>query len=297
MKNKLLIVSAFLFGTILSFSQTYNYSISQVSVNGSTEVYEILIYADIASSSDIEVNGMQVNVSLEPGEFTNLMLLADGDVYGNFNSYSPQGIFTAAAVNGAFNPAIPSDKDIFNIIFTLDIITPPESQHQAGNFQMVRFSLDRVSGTSLPEISFTGDDSVSPALPSEQSIINLNNATGATFVNEFVVDPDGFTNPAPEIDAFDPNLVILSNNDFSIEGLTFRAHPNPTSDFIYVNNPASFEIEYSIVDLNGRIVQEEGVLAPNVETKIDVTSFNSGIYFINLNPDQNNKQSIKIIRN
>ena len=86
MKNKLLIVSAFLFGTILSFSQTYNYSISQVSVNGSTEVYEILIYADIASSSDIEVNGMQVNVSLEPGEFTNLMLLADGDVYGNFNS-------------------------------------------------------------------------------------------------------------------------------------------------------------------------------------------------------------------
>ncbi len=81
------------------------------------------------------------------------------------------------------------------------------------------------------------------------------------------------------------NVVVstaLSVNEFEKFGLI--SYPNPVLDYITIQNPENIVINsYSVVDLNGRILQNNALLN---DTIIDLTSLPKGIYFIQLNTEK-----------
>lgn len=71
-----------------------------------------------------------------------------------------------------------------------------------------------------------------------------------------------------------------------------KVYPNPATDFINVQ--VSQESIYQLIDFNGKIVQQGKLL--ELENRIDVSSKQAGVYFLNITDLQKNeKQSVKII--
>lgn len=65
----------------------------------------------------------------------------------------------------------------------------------------------------------------------------------------------------------------------------FKIHPNPTTDFININNGSELEInEVKLVDIQGRILQTINNDNLN-EVQIDVSSLSNGMYFLDMQTD------------
>ncbi len=83
----------------------------------------------------------------------------------------------------------------------------------------------------------------------------------------------------------DSDLFIFENeNSFSI-------YPNPTSDYLFIDNISNIISEYTITNINGQVVKFE-----KYQNKIDVSNLTNGIYFISVN-DKNTKSTLKFIKN
>ncbi len=73
-----------------------------------------------------------------------------------------------------------------------------------------------------------------------------------------------------------------------------RIYPNPTSDYITISNPDNSDLDYSIVNLEGReMIRGKIQLLSNHE--IDISHFADGIYILSLR-NSNIKQDFKIIK-
>jgi len=70
-------------------------------------------------------------------------------------------------------------------------------------------------------------------------------------------------------------------NDLTNQNEEIIVYPNPSKDFINVYNK-NFEFDnYSIIDLNGRIVYKEKVKSSKT-TNIDISDLQNGLYFLNI---------------
>ena len=88
----------------------------------------------------------------------------------------------------------------------------------------------------------------------------------------------------------------LSINYFENEGL-IKVFPNPSSgEFTIKINQYNGNINLQIIDINGRLVKEFLNANFNVEMQIDLTSFQSGVYFLKVFNDNLN-YSGKLIKN
>ena len=84
----------------------------------------------------------------------------------------------------------------------------------------------------------------------------------------------------------------LSNATFETAS-AFSVYPNPASSTVSINSEVdSFDV--SVSDLTGKIIFEKSM--SGVENTVDVSSFNSGIYFFTLTSDSR-KETVKIIKN
>ena len=70
-------------------------------------------------------------------------------------------------------------------------------------------------------------------------------------------------------------VLSVSKNELT----TIKIYPNPTSDFLFVNN-LKIETSYKIYDNLGRIIKTSST--KNKQQKIDVSTFPKGIYILNL---------------
>ena len=90
-------------------------------------------------------------------------------------------------------------------------------------------------------------------------------------------------------------LTALSVNDYN-QDFQVSFFPNPTKDFININLGTLTEKEYqfSLIDINGKVVLEKMIANPNQLEKININSLTKGLYLAILNAD-NKKISKKIV--
>ncbi len=90
------------------------------------------------------------------------------------------------------------------------------------------------------------------------------------------------------------NQVGASSEDFELEN--FEMYPNPTSDVTYISFDSEGECSLELFDLTGKKVYQNTIEnTRNIKTSIDLSSFASGIYLLQIN-DGNRKMVRKIIK-
>ena len=95
--------------------------------------------------------------------------------------------------------------------------------------------------------------------------------------------------------AFEISTVAVMETDLNI---SLKAFPNPTTENltlqIGLTNYSS--LSYSLYDLNGKLLKNE--LINSMETHINMNTFPSSVYFLNVTDTDNKKiQTFKIIKN
>jgi hypothetical protein len=82
---------------------------------------------------------------------------------------------------------------------------------------------------------------------------------------------------------FSTSSTSLSNEEFNAN-YQVSFFPNPTKDFLNINFGTLTEKEYqfSLVDINGKVVLNKTIKNPNLEEKINISGFEKGIYLANL---------------
>ena len=72
-------------------------------------------------------------------------------------------------------------------------------------------------------------------------------------------------------------------NNPGLEGV--HVYPNPTTNgnlFISLNEPTSNDIILSIFDVNGKLLRNTKVASNNQVIKLDVSTFENGVYFLKI---------------
>lgn len=88
------------------------------------------------------------------------------------------------------------------------------------------------------------------------------------------------------------NTSTLSNTQFSQNSDAYTLYPNPTNGLFTIQSKTNNSCHYTIHDSNGKTLEKGDF---NSSKKIDITHFQSGIYFISIQNEQLS-QSYKIIK-
>lgn len=88
------------------------------------------------------------------------------------------------------------------------------------------------------------------------------------------------------------NIGTLGTKDLIINGI--EIFPNPTNKYLVIKLPNDNKTELSLFDINGKLILQKNM--NTAETKIDLTSFENGIYIVTLKT-KNFKVSKRIIKN
>ena len=79
----------------------------------------------------------------------------------------------------------------------------------------------------------------------------------------------------------------LSTNDIDIVSSEVALFPNPTNDFITINNPNSIKLDnVTIYDVNGRLINSKRLNSNNSSHELDITQFASGMYLFVIESDK-----------
>ena len=120
---------------------------------------------------------------------------------------------------------------------------------------------------------------------------NIGRITGAgyaTTINNYSVTDE---NPNKDINydrvkqvdfdgQFDYSYVVVINNGAANDGLDLKVYPNPANNYVYIRwNKDSRNSEVRVLDINGEVVAQLEPKAGNT-TRIDLTNFDTGIYFL-----------------
>ena len=104
--------------------------------------------------------------------------------------------------------------------------------------------------------------------------------------------------PTNSLQGSDTELSLRSSVEVSVSNVDF--YPNPTNGLINFNFESNqeYDTEIQIFDVVGRVLQSHGVAANKGVNSIrmDVSSLNTGIYFINLTDVDGNKVNHKFIK-
>lgn len=72
------------------------------------------------------------------------------------------------------------------------------------------------------------------------------------------------------------------SSSLSVDGLTAKTltvYPNPASDYLYIENQTVDHFDFQLMNLVGEVVYEGAVQSAH-QMKVDVSAFESGIYFL-----------------
>ena len=89
---------------------------------------------------------------------------------------------------------------------------------------------------------------------------------------------------------------VLSSIDYSELISDLKIYPNPSTDHIKINfiNLNNLNLSLKIIDINGKVIKKEDYLQN--ETTIDVSSYSSNIYFLNIMNKDKLIKSFKLIK-
>lgn len=109
---------------------------------------------------------------------------------------------------------------------------------------------------------------------------------GNTFTNQANIYFD-FNFPI-ETNIASTTIETLTVDDFGLDNLTVS--PNPTAGNIDINRIDNLQFTIEIYDLTGKLMMKE-----KQQAQIDISAFQSGIYFIKIIDNQTNISTIKKI--
>lgn len=91
---------------------------------------------------------------------------------------------------------------------------------------------------------------------------------------------------------------VLSVNDEELADNTVKLYPTVSNGNVFVKSTVNYnDTKVMVYDINGKLVNESEVqLYSNGETKLNFTSLNSGMYFVNLSSEGKLNKTIKIIK-
>ena len=107
--------------------------------------------------------------------------------------------------------------------------------------------------------------------------INANNIAGHG-IARFIVYEDGQFDDAEEV-IFDITAGIVSNNNISINSI--EVYPNPSTDFINIENPNLILDSYTLVSTTGQIIITNNQLTVS-SILINTNELHPGFYFLQL---------------
>ncbi|MDX1652775.1 MAG: T9SS type A sorting domain-containing protein [Brumimicrobium sp.] len=87
----------------------------------------------------------------------------------------------------------------------------------------------------------------------------------------------------------------LSLNEFVMDDNQFDLYPNPSSSNITISSENKI-ISFRISDINGRIIQTGTPVDQDADLKVDVSSFEKGVYFIHLNAQNQTVQKKFVVK-
>jgi Secretion system C-terminal sorting domain len=91
-------------------------------------------------------------------------------------------------------------------------------------------------------------------------------------------------------------ITTLGNDNFPEIILQLKVFPNPTTSFVTLSvGDANFDkFSFKLFDLNGKSISVQKI--QNVETKIEMESLPSAVYFLNVMEGSEVKKSFKIVK-
>lgn len=90
-------------------------------------------------------------------------------------------------------------------------------------------------------------------------------------------------------------IFMLGTNEIPEITLELSIYPNPTVDILYIKNKnVALEFIYQLFDVTGKLIASSTKMMR--QDQIDVSSFQSGTYILNIKTNNNASKSYKIIK-
>ena len=90
-------------------------------------------------------------------------------------------------------------------------------------------------------------------------------------------------------------IFMLGTNEIPEITLELSIYPNPTVDILYIKNKnVALEFIYQLFDVTGKLIASSTKMVQ--QDQIDVSSFQSGTYILNIKTNNNASKSYKIIK-
>ena len=90
-------------------------------------------------------------------------------------------------------------------------------------------------------------------------------------------------------------IFMLGTNEIPEITLELSIYPNPTIDILYIKNKnVALEFIYQLFDVTGKLIASSTKMVQ--QDQIDVSSFQSGTYILNIKTNNNASKSYKIIK-
>lgn len=90
-----------------------------------------------------------------------------------------------------------------------------------------------------------------------------------------------------ELFSFDPASLSITSVGFDAD---IRVYPNPSTDYIKINHNLNNALNYQVIDINGRLIQEGEVVDNTINHNLD-----NGMYFLKIYADSKFVKTQKII--
>lgn len=122
---------------------------------------------------------------------------------------------------------------------------------------------------------------------------NLNNINWSWTIGESIIETSNNTGVQLTQGFNQSNLSLTNITETENRLPAPKIYPNPSSNFIQIENPQKYNLFWCMYDLNG-ILLKEGKLYNESKQTIDVMHFPAGTYIIKLMSGQGNTSTFKL---
>lgn len=188
------------------------------------------------------------------------------DIFGNLVHYNRNASNTYDETIISSSIANPSSVAFMNIDNSMD-----------GLKDIILSSATNGPGNDLVWFKNNGAGSFSAETIIDATQNNTFKFTMADFDNDGDLDIASAAYSDDQISIFNNQTIVLSNDEFENE--RFRLYPNPVSDYLRFDISNLSEVDYAIFTILGEKLLDGNL---NHNERVDVSRFNSGIYFFKL---------------
>ncbi len=132
------------------------------------------------------------------------------------------------------------------------------------------------------------------------NVARVVNTFGTPYYNYYSTNPilsifayDSSPTSSPYSTLIESNAVVGVTENYIVDHM--KVFPNPANDQLNIENTSFVKVQFEIYDLLGKPVKEKELLGQNEITKVDISSYPSGIYIVKYHDEFGNDSYTKLI--